>query len=179
MKKTILFQAIIISFLLAVFSCGDSKEKSLSAESQKKGEVNWISFNDGLKLSSEKKKPVFIDFYADWCKYCLIMDSEVFSEKAIADTLNSKFVSIRIFTDRKDSITYKGKKFSAQEFAGYLGVEGLPTLVFMDSNGEFITKIPGYVNKDVFLPLIKYIDEGCYKNKISFADYKEGKTKCK
>jgi len=182
MKKTILFQAIIISFLLAVFSCGDSKENNLSAKSNGQsvtGEVNWVSFNQGLKNSAESRKPVIIDFYADWCKYCKIMDSEVFSQKDIADVLNSKFVTIRVYTDKNESIMYKGKKLSSQEFAGFLGVEGLPTLVFMDSNGEFITKIPGYINKEVFLPLIKYIDEGCYKKNIPFADYKEGKINCR
>ena len=32
--------------------------------------VNWISFEEAIKLTKENPKPLLIDVYTDWCGYC-------------------------------------------------------------------------------------------------------------
>ena len=122
-----------------------------------------------------------IDFYADWCKWCKVMEKDTFGDTAVIKKLEKDYIPIRIRTDRPGSERIKLMKhdFSIQEFSAMLGVQGLPTLVFMDPSGKPITKIPGYVKKEVFLPLLSYITEKCYQQNVPFEAYLKGNVTCK
>jgi thioredoxin-related protein len=133
-----------------------------------------------LKLAAEKRKPVVMDFYADWCGWCRKMEAEVFTDREVAAKLRDDFICIRLHTDRnyEETIKYKNHVLNKQEFAAMLGVRGLPTVVFLDREGGLITKIPGYINKSTFLPLLSYIKDECYIKKIPLQDYMDGKSPC-
>jgi thioredoxin-related protein len=183
MRRSCIFTAIIA--LLWVFtSCAKSAENDdrnpNPSASKNNIFVSWHNFNDGIKLAREKRKPVVIDFYADWCGWCKKMDAEVFSDSEVARKLRDDFICIRIYTDKNISeiIRYKNHTLTKQEFSTMLGVQGLPTLVFMDREANLITKIPGFIKKNVFLPLIGYMEEECYQKKVSFNDYMDGKSPC-
>jgi thioredoxin-related protein len=178
---------VAITLLLTLFwfaaSCSKSSEQEGGAAdlpSDGKGTVTWQNFDAGLKIAIARKKPVVMDFYADWCGWCKKMEADVFSDRAVSEKLRKDYVCIRIHTDRDtgEMIHYKNHVLNKQEFAMMLGVQGLPTVVFMDPEGNLITKIPGFVNKGVFLALLGYIQEGCYQKKVPFQDYMDGKAPC-
>jgi thioredoxin-related protein len=176
--------AILLFTVLWIFaSCAKSSEQEgqkgdLSGEAAPK--VTWYDFNEGIKMASEKKKPVVMDFYADWCGWCRKMDAEVFSDREVAAKLRDNYICIRLHTDknRDETITYKNHVLTKQEFTMMLGIQGLPTVVFMDREGSLITKIPGFIDKSTFLPLLKFIGNDCYQKKVSFQDYLDGKVPC-
>ncbi len=145
-----------------------------------KASVEWRDFNAGLKLAKEQGKPVVMDFYADWCGWCKKMEAEVFTDGEVAEKLKKSYIAVRIHTDTNpgETINYKNHVLTKQEFAMMLGVQGLPTVVFMDRDGNLITKIPGFVNKGMFLSLLGYIKDECYQKKVPFQDYMDGKVPC-
>jgi thioredoxin-related protein len=108
------------------------------------------------------------------------MDKETFSDREVSEKLAKDFVTIRIHTDKPGSerINFGNHSFPAQDFPAMLGVQGLPTVVFFDIEGKPITKIPGFIKKETFLPLLKYISEGCYLQNVSFDSYVEGRASC-
>jgi len=164
---------IVLSFLLVFLFLNN-----LSSETK----IRWHSFNEGYKLALAQKKPMFIDFYASWCKWCKVMEKETFNDPAIIKKVRKNFIAVRINTDSfKKNISYKKyKNITAQQFFGMIGGRGLPTILFMDSNGAFITRIPGYINARVFLPLLQYINNKCYAKNVLFdKQYISGKIKCK
>ena len=182
MKKIfILSLSLIVSAALMV-SCSKEKssEQGISHDSAPKGTLQWHSFAKGYDMAKKAGKPMVIDFYADWCHWCKVMEEQTFSDSEVIKKMKDEYIAIRIHTDRpkKEGISFMGRKYTEQEFAAAMGVTGLPTLVFLDKDGKPITKIPGFVKKDVFLPLLSYFSEGCYLQNVSFDDYVEGKTPC-
>jgi thioredoxin-related protein len=170
------FKSFIFSvFLFLILGCPDNSESGAKL----KFSVKWESFSAGLLKAREQKKPVIIDFYADWCHWCKVMDKETFSDNEVAQLIRNKFIAIRIDTEKSEKINYKGMSTTTDKFAPMLGVSGLPTVVFMDKDGNLIDKVPGFVKADIFTGILRYINEGCYKHQISFADYMNKKVDCK
>ncbi|OHD63311.1 MAG: hypothetical protein A2176_00285 [Spirochaetes bacterium RBG_13_51_14] len=184
MKKLHAPVVIVLTILWIFASCAksseqeDNKRAGLAAGEQVT--VTWHDFNGGLKLAVEKRKPVVMDFYAEWCGWCRKMEAEVFTDPEVASKLRDNYICIRLHTDKNfdEKIKYKNHILTKQEFAAMLGVQGLPTVVFLDREGNLITKIPGFINKSMFLPLLSYIQDECYMKKIPFQDYMEGKSPC-
>lgn len=174
---------IALVILLTAPSCSKSSEQDREKKGTPAGgevSVTWYNFNEGLKLASEKRKHIVMDFYADWCGWCRKMEAEVFSDPEVAKNLRDNYICIRVHTDKNynETIKFKNHVLTKQEFSMMLGVQGLPTVVFMDRDGNLITKIPGYINKETFLPLLSYIREECYQKKVAFKDYMDGKVPC-
>ncbi len=79
------------------------------------------------------------------------MEVESFSQPAIINFLSKDFVPIRVDIDKE-------RKLASTYF-----VRSLPTSWFLEPNGTKITNIPGYVNPETFVVILKYIASESYK----------------
>jgi len=141
--------------------------------------IKWVAFNDGIAQVKKTKKPALIDFYADWCHWCKVMDSKTFTDAEVKQILTEQYITIRIDPDKeKGKLQYDGKTFTAMEFAQGLGIQGFPSVVFMDSQAKLITVLPGYVDAKTLLPILGYIRKECYEQKVTLEDYINKKGKC-
>lgn len=110
---------------------------------QKGKEVSWKILNsvESIEKSiSDEKKPVMIDFYADWCAQCKELDEFTYTDPEIAD-LSQSLNTIKIdLTNENESITNK------------YNIKGLPVVIFMNSRGEEIKdlRITGFLKPDEF-----------------------------
>ncbi len=177
----------LILTILFISGCGTEKETSSGKEKPAQNNlyangksVTWHSFNEGLSLARKQEKQIIIDFYADWCKWCKVMEEKTFSHPEVQKRLARDFICVKIYTDRprEEPIQYKGREYTATQFSTAVGVRGLPTLLFMESDGDLITTIPGFIDKEIFLPLLSYMKDKCYLKKITLNEYMEGNTDC-
>ncbi len=83
-----------------------------------------------LEQLIKEHKPVVLDFYADWCIGCIEMDKKVFSNPAIKLKLS------QITTLRVDATNIDAPETS--KIIDQFGVIGLPTIIFLDTNGQEI-----------------------------------------
>ena len=91
--------------------------------------VKWEKY-DAQKLAAAKAagKPVVIDFYADWCLPCKELDEKTFTDAAVISELD-RYVRLKAdLTVAEDETT---KALTSQ-----YGVIGVPTIVFLDANGN-------------------------------------------
>lgn len=81
---------------------------------------------DGLEQAARERKPVFMDFRADWCTICRELEAEVFPAQAVSQLLD-RFVLVRIdATAPTPEVDQVMKRF---------GVMGLPTLLILNPDG--------------------------------------------
>jgi len=130
----------------------------------------WNKFDEGMKQAKQSGKKVLIDVYTDWCGWCKKMDANTYSDKNISEYLEKNFVIIKLNAEADEKIIYDGKTMSPVEFAQGMGVNGYPATLFLKSNGEPITMLPGYAEADKFIHVLSFIAENHYEKK-KFVDY--------
>ena len=168
--------------LILASSCFSCKENGSDAVSAKNGDgsVKWEKVESGLKKAETLKKPVLMFFYTEWCIYCKKMDSEVFSNPEISRYMNENFANIRINPEKETSvIEIMGEKLTPAELLANSGSNAFPTILFFDNEKKPLTKLPGFIEEKTFLPILKYMKDECYKNKISLDDYINNPELCK
>lgn len=143
-------------------------------------QVKWMSLNTALEAQKEHPKKILIDFYADWCGPCKIMDKQTYGNPVIAEEINTNYYPVKFDTDTKESITIFGKTFintdiqkgkkrnAMHDFPKYMNVYAIPSIVFLDEKSNPITVLSG-------LLLAKELEP--YLTMISKDDYKRIKTK--
>ena len=99
-----------------------------------------------LKLSAQSKKsgkPIFIDFYAEWCGPCKWMEHNVFNDDTVAQLMNDHFLSLRVDAEKEE-----------QQLVTQLNISAYPTFIIMDPTGQLVTKQEGAVNSDQFISMV-------------------------
>ena len=98
----------------------------------------WTMDLDAAKvLAAEKKLPILLDFSgSDWCGWCQLMERNVFDQPAWAEYAVSNLVMVLIDFPSDESLV--PEKYVARNEALQMeyGVEGFPTFVVLDDDGE-------------------------------------------
>ena len=93
--------------------------------------IAWLTNEaEALKVAERTRRPVMIDFYADWCAACRDLDEKTFVDPEVVAAAGG-FVAIKV--DNSDA----GESGAAALRRKY-GVVGLPTIVFADAGGRVI-----------------------------------------
>ena len=100
-----------------------------------------MTFDEARKKARAEKKLVFIDYYADWCMPCKMMDATTFSDAKVLDFLKNKVIALKIDGEKHAKLATKHH------------VNGFPTLVFVRPDGGIAEVLGGYLDAAGFLGL--------------------------
>ena len=95
-------------------------------------EIVWYSYEEGMKIAQEQKKPVMIDVYANWCTWCKELDRVIYVDSDVIEVAD-EFVCIKINADKERTLA-----------ARYNPQGGVPAVVFLRSDGTEVHRIGGY-----------------------------------
>lgn len=163
------FKYAIIAFLTILSIQSQAQQKS-SAHS--KGGINWMTIEEVEEQMKVEPRKVYVDVYTDWCYWCKVMENKTFSNKKVIEYMNANFYCIHLNAERKDSITFQGKKYGLVPGgkANDLAVRWMkdrisyPTSVFFDEGFLNPQPVPGYLELNSMEMLLKYIAENKHKS---------------
>jgi thiol-disulfide isomerase/thioredoxin len=142
--KSLSFTLIFITILLSNWAI--AQETAQNTEGGDKG-IQFIheQYTKALATAKSQNKLVFMDAYTTWCGPCKMMSKKVFPDSAVASFYNDKFVNLKLDMEKDEGLT---------AFQRY-GIEGFPTLLFLNGDGDVVHKALGYQDVPEFLELGK------------------------
>ncbi len=75
-------------------------------------QTKWMTIEEALKAQKENPKKILIDFYADWCGPCKIMDKKTYGHPILSQILNENFYPVKFNAEEKKSLEIFGRTFS-------------------------------------------------------------------
>jgi thiol:disulfide interchange protein DsbD len=115
-----------------------------------KGSLTWEhSEADASTRAKTEKRPLLVDFTAEWCGACKELSKETFSDPRVMEkALAANFVAVKVDATNDDDPQVDAVK-------GKYKVVGLPTVVIYDSNGQERKRFNEFVGPEPFLAAIE------------------------
>jgi thiol:disulfide interchange protein DsbD len=115
-----------------------------------KGDVQLTWMHDEPAAVADARaagRPMLIDFAADWCLPCKELDVKTFSDRRVAEIMNT-FTLLKVDLSREDEDPKLG------ELKRKYGADTLPAVRIVSPTGAIIAKTDEFLPPERFLPLI-------------------------
>lgn len=124
------FAAIAVLVIAYVYLAGRGPEQVAHPE--------WITdFEQAQAIAAQQDKHLFLYFTgSDWCPWCIRLDREVLSDAEFVLPAQREFVFVLLDFPRDKSGQSQALQQQNAELAARYRIEGYPTVVLADSNGD-------------------------------------------
>ena len=125
-----------VLFTLILFGCKKAESNA---------SVQWMTLEEALEKSKKEPKTIMIDVYTDWCGWCKRMDETTFGDSDVASYINTHFYAVKLNAEGEKSMKYIDRQATERQLAEEVfGVEGFPTVVFLNPRENTIDLRSGY-----------------------------------
>jgi len=138
MRNITLFAGFLIWLIVA--SCG---KKDLIPS-----EISFVTDYDEARTLAEKSgKPMIIDFFTDWCRWCDSLDANTYSDSLVI-SLSRDNVFVKIDAEIDTALV------------DHFSISGYPTIVITKPDGQEIDRIWGYLPPTEFYNQVQLYLQG-------------------
>ena len=167
---------LLLAMTISVFAAGPKTNttkvtEKITIKSEKT--INWLTWDQMVKLNEKNPKKIFIDFYTSWCGWCKVMDKNTFEDSVVAEIMMKDFYCVKFDAERKDTIKFNNKTWlhipggrgGYHELAAYFMQNQLsyPTFCVLTSDFKLITPLKGYIAVPQFEPTISFLGKDYWK----------------
>ena len=133
MKSVLKVSVLKVFVLLAVFGMVSCSSKSKVTKKRVINSIDFVSNSDYsltevIEMAEAQNKLVFMDFHADWCLPCKLLDEEVFNQREVYSYFNRNFINYKVDVEKGNGANLK-LMYGANE---------LPTLLFINQKTYLI-----------------------------------------
>ncbi len=123
---------VICSALLSLCLLG-------SLRTAQAAKIQWApSYTAAVADARAHDKLIMADFYTDWCGWCKKLDEDTYTNAKVVQ-LSTQLVPVKVNAEKE-----------GVQLAKKYGVNGYPTILFLNAGGEVEAKIVGYKPADGF-----------------------------
>ncbi|MBV9055635.1 MAG: thioredoxin domain-containing protein [Candidatus Eremiobacteraeota bacterium] len=103
-------------------------EFRFSPRTNRAHEIGWMAWGpDAFARAHSEDKPILLSISAVWCHWCHVMDETTYSDESVIDTINRRFVPVRVDNDKRPDINAR------------YNMGGWPTTAFLAPDGTTLT----------------------------------------
>ncbi len=152
-----------------IFACGWLVVLlSSTVQAQSADAVTWNSLPEALSTTEAEARPILIYVHAAWCGPCLRMERDVFPS---VQPLLDRFARAELdFDDHETALTVGDVTRSPFAWAQHFGAEAPPALILLDTDGNRLTQVTGFVDTDGLAVLLAWVATGAHRH-ASFEAY--------
>jgi thiol:disulfide interchange protein len=119
------FSSMIAILFLLSFGFSFYQKHISKKEQIQKQEIYWLSsFDEAMIKGVAENKLILIDFTADWCSICQVVDKELFKDISFMNTLNNFYLFCKIDCSQSDS--------AQESLLKKYKINGFPTILIID-----------------------------------------------
>lgn len=108
--------------------------------------IMWDPYSETALTNISDNRGIIIDFYADWCIPCKELDALTFSDPRVIE-LSKEFTTLK--ADMTRSVSPE-----VESLRNKFNIVGVPTVLILDSDGNELKRITGFVNADEFYKIL-------------------------
>jgi len=103
-------------------------EFHFSPRPNRAAEIAWQPWDaQTFERARAQDKPILLSISAVWCHWCHVMDETTYSNKGVIDTINERYVPIRVDNDERPDVNAR------------YNMGGWPTTAFLTPDGTLLT----------------------------------------
>jgi len=147
-KKLVSILVLILILSFAYFSYITAL-KNFTLSDKNSSYLGGIKFHraaagleEGFQIAQQENKPVMMYFWAIWCQYCAKFQTDTLGNTQVKQILENDYVLVAMDLDIDREV--------AQQYS----VSYPPYLVFMDTKGNVLQRVPGAVDANYLLPIV-------------------------
>lgn len=160
-QKAVRGVALAMTTLAVAYAAGAGNARSVA---RSRLDLAWLvnQEQEGLATAREARRPMVIDFWADWCAACKELDRTAWSDPRVRAEAE-RFVLVKMDNSADKMADARSAELVDRVFEKY-GVLGQPTVLFIDSRGRELpgdTRVTAVVSAEEMLARLRAVDAVC------------------
>lgn len=125
--------SIFLLFILLFTACNNGQSAADSLDWQD-------NLEEAVTQARKENKAVLVNFTgSDWCKWCIKLNDEVFTQDEFENYAEKSLVLVRLDFPRSIPQSQETKIYN-NSLARQFGVQGFPTILVFNNQGQLVAK---------------------------------------